>query len=512
MTINERVNEINLAFNYGDEMLNAVFHSSFNLSNPYVTIIVPGIFGDRGDSRAMFTRIARNLNMNGFSVLRFDFLGGGSNFGNYFENDFNSFVAQLNEITSQVLDAFGFIKNIIYIGFSEGLKFAFYTAAKRNDVAAILSCNGLCVEETHIEKINRPRIKNEKMVYDSNYGTWVNWSIVEKYKEYFIDSSCLDQNIDYFGVYSTDDNLSENSRAFWMQKQWPLELIPQADHLYTKDVWVQKLIDILVQWHCEKIRCTFAEESEFFLHTGKNRICIKLLEKEQSSDCILFLHGLFQNKSGPGFLFTQMSNIFRSKHNICMFDFPSSGDSDGKSENLTYDLMQEVLLCVISFLKQRNPTIRIIGISSGCSNFLLFENRDIFNHTIMLFPKDSHIWSNLQSNEQSMAVIDTSNLYDKYMWAEDECCILGNVRNRSKGINLSTSFLKRLSEFSTCEMLNNYDGYAFVNREEDRIGENIIYVNDRQGLAMSANVRDKLIADVRNIIDNITSMKEAIND
>lgn len=32
--------------------------------------------------------------------------------------------------------------------------------------------------------------------------------------------------------------------------------------------------------------------------------------------------------------------------------------------------------------------------------------------------------------------------------------------------NLSTSFLKRLSEFSTCEMLNNYDGYAFVNREE----------------------------------------------
>lgn len=190
--------------------------------------------------------------------------------------------------------AFGFIKNIIYIGFSEGLKFAFYTAAKRNDVAAILSCNGLCVEETHIEKINRPRIKNEKMVYDSNYGTWVNWSIVEKYKEYFIDSSCLDQNIDYFGVYSTDDNLSENSRAFWMQKQWPLELIPQADHLYTKDVWVQKLIDILVQWHCEKIRCTFAEESEFFLHTGKNRICIKLLEKEQSSVVFSFCMGCFR--------------------------------------------------------------------------------------------------------------------------------------------------------------------------------------------------------------------------
>ncbi len=512
MLMNERVNEVNLAFNYKSETINAVLHTSFNLSNSYVTIIVPGLFGDRGDSRAMFTRIARNLSINGFSVLRFDFFGGGSNFGNYSENDFDSFIDQLNEITSQLLSAFGFINKVIYIGFSEGLKFAFHAAAKRNDVVAILSCNGLCVEESYLEKINRPKIKKGKMVYDSNFGAWINWSIVEKYKEYFVDNCRLDQQVDFFGVYSTSDNLSENSRAFWMQKKWPLELIPQADHLYTKNLWVQDLIDILVQWHYRKIRYISAEESEFFLHTRQNRICLKLVENEQSSDYILFLHGLFQNKSGPGFLFTQMANIFHKHHNICMFDFPSSGDSDGKSEDLTYELMKEVLLFVVNYLKQRKPNVRIIGISSGSSNYLLFDNQDIFDHTIMLFPENSNMWNNLGCDEKLVPMIDTSDLYNKYIWTEEECCILGNVRNRSKGISLSTNFLKRLSEFNSCQMLNEYDGFVFVNRKEYLIRENFIYVNDKQGLAMSAQTRDKLIADVTNIINNITSEKEDYDD
>lgn len=139
MIINERVYEINISFNYKSEIINAVLHSTFNLSNSYVTIIVPGIFGDRGDSRAMFTRIARSLSIYGCSVLRFDFCGGGSNFGNYFENDFDSFINQLDEITSQFLKAFSFVNKVIYVAFSEGLKFAFQVAAMRKDVVSIIS-------------------------------------------------------------------------------------------------------------------------------------------------------------------------------------------------------------------------------------------------------------------------------------------------------------------------------------------------------------------------------------
>lgn len=502
MIINERVYEINISFNYKSEIINAVLHSTFNLSNSYVTIIVPGIFGDRGDSRAMFTRIARSLSIYGCSVLRFDFCGGGSNFGNYFENDFDSFINQLDEITSQFLKAFSFVNKVIYVAFSEGLKFAFQVAAMRKDVVSIISCNGLGVEESYFEKINRPKFKNKKMVYDSNFGTWINWNIVEKYKEYFINTCCLEQQVDFLGVYGTKDILSQNSRAFWKKNNWPIYLISDADHLFTKEIWFQELNDVLIQWHCSKIGDTSENGQEFFLHIRKKRICIKLIENKQSSDCILFLHGLFQNKSGPGFLFTQIANCLYKQHTICMFDFPAAGDSDGKSEEFTYEVMQEVLLEVIQFLRQRKPNVRLIGIASGCSNYLLSQNKDIFDYIILLFPRKSNIWFNLKNGEKNFPVIDTSDLYDNYIWAEQECCILGNVRNRSKGMYLSTNFLKRLSEFEPLQILNKFKGCAFVNQKEFCIRENIVYVNDEQGLAMSAAIRDKLISDVINYIDN----------
>ena len=512
MIINECVNEINMVFKYKSEIINGILHTSFDFSNPYVTIIVPGIFGDRGDSRAMFTQIARNLGTKGFSVLRFDFLGGGSNLGDYSQNDFASFIAQLDEVTSQLLHAFGFMQKIIYIGFSEGLKFAFHAATKRNDVVAIISCNGLCVEESYLEPINRPKIKNQRMVYDSNYGTWLNWNIAEKYKKYFVDSCDINKKIEFLGVYSTNDIYSENSRLFWKNRNWPLKLIPQADHLFTKSRWVEDLSDIIAEWHCKKIKNLLIDKSEFFLHTGKNRICIKLMENAQSTEYILFLHGLFQNKSGPGFLFTQMGNKFHEQYNVCMFDYPASGDSDGKSQELTFELMEEVMLFIIHYIRKRKANIKIIGISSGCSNYLLFQNQDAFDQAIMLFPERSNIWGRLHKDETIVPFIDTCDIYDKYIWAEKECCILGNVYNRSKGMYISTKLLKRLSEFSIYNILDKYTGYAIVNQEEYCINSNIKYVDDKQGLAMSAEVRDNLILEVNKIIENITSKRGDFGD
>ena len=503
--LNRPGNECSLTLHYKSEIINAVLHTNFDLSNSTITVIVPGIFGDRCDSRAMFTRIARALSMNGFSVLRFDFVGGGSNLGCYAENDIESFVDQLNEITSEFMEAFGFVKRIIYVGFSEGLKFAYHVAAKRDDVSGIISCNGLCIEESNFDKVKRPKIKNGKMVYDSHLGTWIDWSVVEKYKNYFIDDINLDKKIEYFGVYSTGDFISENSRNYWLTQGWAMHCISEADHLFTKSVWLEELIGVIVDWHKNKVKINVEEGNEFFLQIGKNKICLKLIENKSSLNYVLFLHGLFQNKSGPGFLFTQIANELYGRHNICMFDFPSAGDSDGNSEDLTYELMQEVLQFVVRFILERNVEVKIIAIASGCNNYLLYENRALFHSTILLFPEASQLWHNLQDCEKALSVIDTSDLYDKYVWAEEECCVLGNVLNRSKGINLSVSFLQRLSEFDPHQMLREYDGYAFVNRTEYCLRDSIIYVNDKQGLAMSAQVRDKLISDVFTIMNNITS-------
>lgn len=503
MIMIEKVNEINIEFNFNSGVIHSVLHITFNLSNPYVTIIVPGIFGDRGDSRAMFTRIARSLSMKGFSVLRFDFMGGGSNFGFYSENDFELFIQQLDEITSQLLKSFSFIKKVIYIGFSEGVKFAFHVMARREDVIAILSCNGLCVEEAALEKIKRPKIKNGKLVYDSNLGTWLNWSIVERYKEYFLHSCEIKSYVKCYGVYSTEDDFSKKSREFWKKKNWPLKLIAHADHLYTKSKWIDTLIDALVQWHCDNIVDIPIDQNEFFVRIEKNKISMKLVENVHSSDYIIFLHGLFQNKSGPGFLFSQMSQTLYKNYNICMFDFPAAGDSDGKSEDVTYELMQEVLLFIVDYIKKRKEKARIVGIASGSSNYLLFENRDIFDNTVMLFPQTSNLWKKLETNDKIAPMIDTCDIYDKYEWAEQECCILGNVRNRSKGICLSSSLLERLSKFDVLKMLYEYEGIAFVNKKEYCIKENVVFVDDEQGLVMSAMIRDKLIVDLVNMINSI---------
>ncbi|HAU86737.1 MAG TPA: hypothetical protein DCW90_14970 [Lachnospiraceae bacterium] len=500
---NEQISEINLAFTYKNEQLNAVLHSSFNLQNPYLTIIVPGVLGDRGDSRAMFTRIARKLCIEGFSVLRFDFYGGGSNLGDYCENDFALFAEQLNTVTEQVLSSFGYMKKIIFICFSEGLKFAFHVAEQRDDVVGLISCNGLCVEESIVDKINRPRIRNERLVYDSDLGTWISWSLVEQYKDYFVDAKTLEEDTKYFGIYSTADIYSQNSKEFWISRNWPYTLIDDADHLYTKELWVRELIDSIVKWHQEHIelpRLGTDTEKEFFLQ-GKRKTCIKLIEHENESRCILFIHGLFQNKSGPGFLFTQIMQQIKGKYNICMFDFPASGDSDGSSEELNFESMQEVLVEVVSYLKKIKPDVRITAIASGTGNILLSKNKELFESVILLFPEQCDIWGRLDENMREKEVIDTSDFYDTYEWAEEQCCVMGNIRNRSKGITLQSSFIRQISEFNVIQMLHEYDGYAFVNRKEYVFTEKSEYIDDRQGLVMSARKRDKLIGKIISILE-----------
>ena len=503
MFTKEKIHQINIAFEYKSEDINAVLHTTFNLFNPYVTIIVPGIFGDRGDSRAMFTRIAHDLSLSGISVLRFDFCGGGSNFGNYYENDFEMFIDQLDVITSQLLNSFGFLKKVIYIAFSEGLKFSLFTAAKRKDVASIISCNGLCVEESFVDKIKRPKIKNGLMVYDSDFGSWINWNIVEHYKDYFIDNCDFNKAIDFLGIYSTDDIYSQNSRNYWEENEWPIFMIPDADHLFTKELWVEQLIEIINNWHKKKIFGVPDKGNEFYLNTGKNMTCMKLVENERAQYCILFLHGLFQNKSGPGFLFTQLADILREKCSICMFDFPACGDSDGKSEDLDYEEMEYTLIRVVNFVKQKYPNMRLVGIASGCSNYLIYKNRELFYESIMLFPEKSKIWDRLDEKDRMLQQMDTCSIYECFEWAEDECCILGNVRNRSKGMCLSTKFLKQLSEFSPMQMLKNFDGYVFTNNQEYCMGEKSFFLNDKQGLAMSASIRDELINYVIDCIDRL---------
>ena len=91
----------------------------------------------------------------------------------------------------------------------------------------------------------------------------------------------------------------------------------------------------------------------------------------------------------------------------------------------------------------------------------------------MIFPQKSNIHDYINNHGSISSSIDTCYLYDNYDWSEDECCVLGNIRNRSKGLHLSSYFLKQISEFDPKLVLKSYEGYAFVNRLEYCLGEKI---------------------------------------
>lgn len=503
MKSNEVYQEINLSFQIGRNTINAVLHTSFDFFNPYLTIIVPGIFGDRGDSRSMFTLIARSLNSNGFSVLRFDFLGGGSNIGDYYENNFNLFIMQLDEITTQIKSNFGFIKKIVYVGFSEGFKFAYHVSLKRSDVVGLVSCNGLCVQENSKGNIKHPKLKNGLLVYDSVLGTWVNWEIIEKYKQYFVDENQIKSEMKLFGIYSSKDEFSKCSKKFWIKNKWDIKVITEADHLFTKNKWIQEVCTLLIKWHKKNISLKRNKEREFFYMIKGKKICMKILDNTNSSVYLIFLHGLFQNKSGPGFLYTQMANRYKSRYGICMFDYPGSGDSEGVSEEISYRAWEKTLLEVVNYIEKKKK-VKIIAISSGISNYFVLKNKQKFLETIMLFPEKSRMWEKLSQEDRVLSLIDTCDIYEKYNWAEQECCILGNIKNRSKGMLLTVNFLREMSEYHFIDSLKEYNGYAFVNNESLCFNNKIVYMKDKEGLVMSAVNRDKLISDVSSIISNIS--------
>ena len=67
-------------------------------------------------------------------------------------------------------------------------------------------------------------------------------------------------------------------------------------------------------------------EKEVKLLSEYGAHCVRIIEG-RSKDMIIFVHGLGQNKSGPGFLFSQIAEKLCDK-TLVFFDFYGMGDSE----------------------------------------------------------------------------------------------------------------------------------------------------------------------------------------
>lgn len=118
-----KVHDIYLIVPYQGHQINCVLTTGLK-DGTGLYVIVPGLFGDRTDSRHMFTRLSQAMAEKGYSVLRFDYIGGGSTQGDYSKNDFDLMLSTLSHVVRYVLDKFHFFNHVGLIAFSEGGKLA----------------------------------------------------------------------------------------------------------------------------------------------------------------------------------------------------------------------------------------------------------------------------------------------------------------------------------------------------------------------------------------------------
>ena len=355
------------------------------------------------------------------------------------------------------------------------------------------------IEEQNYNQINRPKIINGQLVYDSNFGTWINWNVVEQYSKWFIESCELKEDVTYHAVYADSDPLTSNSLKFVEESGIKVERIKGADHLFTSQLWLNEMITLWAKKILVK-ELEF-EVEEFFLRTYWGKQCVKYVDKG-SDKLVVYVHGIGQNKSGPGFLYNQISQKI-DKCSQLFFDFYGYGDSDYCAEKfmkLTFKDYVEQLRDILDYINKIHPYKKLILIGTGIGCGIIDEfsrmNTEIVLEMIYLFPQISEIWDRLDISDKMREEIDTYYIYQKYLWAEEEFCKLGNVSNRIRGMNLSVGFLKELSNIELQELYSN--GLVYI-------GSNIkkkVEINDDSCLLMRSSARDKVITDIISIVEN----------
>lgn len=464
--------------------INYVITDAINGNKDIIYVFVPGIYGDRCDSRSFFVQTSRKMSLNNMTTVRFDYCGGGYNEGNYINNNFEFFILTLNLILDDISQKFNLDSYVKFclIGVSEGAKVALKVGKHRDDISAMVFCNGLFVEEDEINSITRPILKNETLIFDSGYGVWTNFDFVKSYSNFYITYDDFNPQCKYYGIYGESDNLTKNSRKFLNKQQIEIKTIKNGDHLFLNKKTSNEAINSI----CELTKKVF----ETFVGSCYNKqiVWLKYFHKEniinickrdnQSERCIIFIPGLFQTGSGPGFLFRDIAEFFINKFDYYFIDFPGQGESYGDILNKLDDyvyLIEELIKDIILDEGYK----KIVLISNGFGNYVLSKLNNKNNYQkIYLSPKSFEVDELLEGVKYTDKV-DTHNLYENNeKKANRELLKISNVRNRVSGA------------YIPLDLLTDIDQYEFQFNYKD------IVINSFDPIFMSAADREKLFLEL----------------
>lgn len=474
---NQVYTEIIDTFNYlGEEIEYVITECNFSEHIELFYILVPGIFGDRCDSRSFFVRLSRSFAENNMSCIRFDYIGSGYSSGKYATNNFDRFIETLDCLLNTIKNKFK-NKNIQFclISMSEAAKISMKVSNKRQDVCSVIFCNGLLVEE-EMNPIERPKLRNKQLVYDSKYGIWTNFEFVESYAKYYIDEREFSRDIQYYGLYGSIDNLTLKSKKFLQKMSVPIVEIETGDHLFLKKETFDLALNNLKEIAEKVFIPNYKNIKQYIRYIIDNEIVNLLLKSNKSKKLVIFIPGLFQTATGAGFLFKDISDVLGENYDYLFIDWPGQGESSGSIlKNLTSYI--ELAKKILEEIKSTERYTELIAIANGIGNHIL--NDIDCNNRVFLAPQKSNICALISDKELQKEYIDTYSIYSiDEGQADEEIRKIGNIRNRSSGVMVPV------------ELLKNIDNHKMTFKEKD------IVFNDDDCLYMSAVRREQLLSNL----------------
>lgn len=238
-----------ISFDWCGYTLLGIHHRVSNPDAPGL-LYIHGMPGDRVDARRLPVRLSRSLQKLHFASLRIDLYASGVSDGVFHKLSYKSELSQILFLIDAIRKRALWRGPIVLLGFSEAGKLAISAARQHTDVAGICLWNGIITHELlpDDQRVRRLRRVDGQMVFDNNYGLWVNKAIIQEAQELSIAHSRMLPDIPILGVYGSSDPFTPASSALLNQAGHDVVFIDGADHLFTTTDWEASLMATTETW------------------------------------------------------------------------------------------------------------------------------------------------------------------------------------------------------------------------------------------------------------------------
>jgi esterase/lipase len=231
-----------------------VLHISERGKSPGI-ILFHGFTGNKCESHFIFTKLARKLSKDGFSVLRFDFYGSGDSEGNFEEMTLLTEMKD-GEKALEFLKTFDFIEKekIGICGLSMGAVTATYVAYKFREVKALCLWSPLAfpkiIKKKILTKKIREKIEKYGRCYISGMGHYIGKDFIDSIEKVDMKEFAEKYRGNVFIIHTKDDlSLDLKHPLFYFERfhknavNLKMLILDKGGHTFTTEESEKRVIE-----------------------------------------------------------------------------------------------------------------------------------------------------------------------------------------------------------------------------------------------------------------------------